>query len=153
MGKLTASRAKKGRILNKILLVAYIALLVFFMFFSDDLGRQTPDRMRSYNLEPFSEIKRFWNMRHSYGWSIPLMNILGNIVIFIPFGFLVPASSKKKFMKNFFTVMALTLALSAGIEVIQYVTKVGAFDIDDIILNMAGGFIGYICYLFARMVQ
>ena len=153
MSKSKSSRARKGRILNRILLIAYIGLLIFFMFFSDDLGRQIQGRERTYNLVPFSEIKRFWNMRYSYGWGVTIMNLLGNVVIFVPFGLLVPASAKKKYLKNFFTVMALTLALSAGIEVIQYLTKVGAFDIDDIILNFAGGFIGYIAYLFARLVN
>ena len=148
-----SSRARKGRILNRILLVAYIALLVFFMFFSDDLGRQIQGRQRTYNIIPFKEIKRFWDMRYTYGWGITIMNLVGNIAIFVPFGLLVPASAKKKYLKNFFTVMALTVALSAAIEVIQYITLVGAFDIDDIILNTAGGLIGYICYLFARLVQ
>ncbi len=148
-----SSRARKGRILNRILLIAYIALLIFFMFFSDDLGRQIQGRSRTFNVVPFKEIKRFWSMRYTYGWGITLTNLVGNILIFVPFGLLVPASAKKKYLKNFFTVMALTVALSAAIELIQYFTVVGAFDIDDIILNTVGGFVGYICYLFARLVQ
>jgi len=40
--------------------------------------------------------------------------------------------------------------LSLLVELIQLVTKVGSFDVDDIILNTIGGAIGYIVYKVVR---
>ena len=108
--------------------------------------------VRRMNTHPFNEIKRFWAMRYTYGWKYTLMNIGGNILIFVPFGFLIPMSSKNKITRNFFIVTLLAIMFSGAIEVIQIITKVGAFDIDDIILNTAGAIIGYIVYAIAKAI-
>ena len=62
-----------------------------------------------------------------------LKNLLGNLLPFIPFGFLLPIAYPR--IKAFFKVLF--------IEIFQYMTRLGSFDIDDIILNMVGVLSGY----------
>ena len=51
---------------------------------------------------------------------------------------------KRSIFKNFLSVTFLAMLFSIGIETAQLVTKVGAFDVDDIFLNTIGGLLGYI---------
>ena len=69
------------------------------------------------------------------------------------FGFLIPMSSKNKVTRNFFVVTLLAMMFSGAIEVVQILTKVGAFDIDDIILNTAGAIIGYVIFAIAKAIN
>jgi len=90
------------------------------------------------NFVPFKEI-----FRYSIGSIKFLKNIVGNIVLFIPFGFFVSYYLKNKKM---FTSVILTLITSTTIEVVQY--YIGrVFDIDDIILNLVGGIIGFLLFI------
>ncbi len=67
--------------------------------------------------------------------------VLGNIVMFIPFGFLGWVFPKLNHLKillfNF--VSAITIA-----EALQYFTRMGIFELDDIILNSFGVFLGFL---------
>lgn len=42
--------------------------------------------------------------------------------------------------------MAYTFLFSLCIETLQLVTKVGVFDVDDLLMNTAGGLAGWVCY-------
>ncbi len=68
-------------------------------------------------------------------------NLVGNIVVFIPFGFLLPYVIDKG--RNFFVMLLNVFIFSVGIEVFQLFSAFGAFDVDDILLNCAGAVIGY----------
>jgi glycopeptide antibiotics resistance protein len=71
-------------------------------------------------------------------------NLLGNIIAFGPLGFLLPiAISKMNKLKQIFVISA---ALSLILEVIQLITGLGQFDVDDIILNVLGSILGFIIY-------
>ena len=142
---------RKVRFWGRVLFIVYMILALYFMFFSETLDRtMVSDRYR-YNLTLFKEIKRFWEMRDSYGWSVTLINLLGNIVCFMPFGFLLPTISRKKVFKNVVSVTFLAMVFSMFIETAQLVTKVGAFDVDDILLNTIGGLAGYIVMKLTRI--
>lgn len=79
------------------------------------------------------------------GKPIYLVNIIGNIVLFIPLGILLPLASKRFHSLTPLLVFAFSLSLS--IEVIQFFSRfLGNFrvvDIDDILLNTLGAFIGF----------
>jgi glycopeptide antibiotics resistance protein len=80
--------------------------------------------------------------------EVGLVNVLGNIVLFIPFGFLLPLAWKEaRPLKK--TVLYLFLT-SLLLEVIQLVFTIGAFDIDDTLLNTLGGAIGYFLLVLCR---
>ena len=142
---------RKVRIFGRIFFVAYMILARYFMFFSETLDRTMVSDQYRYNLTLFKEITRFWNMRHIYGWNITIINLLGNVVCFMPFGFLLPMVSKRSVFKNFLSVTFLAMLFSIGIETAQLVTKVGAFDVDDIFLNTIGGLLGYIFLKFTKL--
>ena len=70
-----------------------------------------------------------------------LKNLLGNLLPFIPFGFLLPIAYP--WIKAFFKVFLVGMFAVLFIEIFQYMTRLGSFDIDDIILNMVGVLSGY----------
>lgn len=90
------------------------------------------------NLVPFKEM-----FRYEVGSYKFIKNIIGNIVLFIPYGFF---SSYYLNNKKMSTNIVLCLVATLCIESIQY--YIGrVFDIDDIILNVIGGLIGYLFYV------
>ena len=90
------------------------------------------------NFIPFKEI-----FRYPIGSSNFIKNVIGNITLFIPFGFFSSYYLKNKKM---LTPFILSLITSLTIESVQfYIGRV--FDIDDIILNTLGGIIGFLCYI------
>ena len=92
----------------------------------------------SNNFIPFREI-----FRYKLTSKLFYRNVIGNIVLFIPFGYFVSyyIKANKKWYISLFT----TLITSLTIELIQM--GIGrSFDVDDILLNLIGGLIGYLCY-------
>jgi glycopeptide antibiotics resistance protein len=75
---------------------------------------------------------------------LAIINVIGNTLIFVPFGALLFIFSKK--LAKFHNTVLLSLLLSLAIETTQYFTRVGVFDVDDIMLNTLGGIIGWIIY-------
>ena len=73
-------------------------------------------------------------------------NLVGNVVVFIPFGFLLPYVLKRG--RNFMVMLLNALLFVFGIEVFQLFSAFGAFEVDDILLNCCGAVIGYLLYLF-----
>lgn len=142
---------RRVRFWGRVLFLAYMFLALYFMFFSETLDRTMVSDSYRYNLTLFKEIKRFWEMRYSYGWGVTLINLLGNVVCFMPFGFLLPTISKSRVIKNIISVTFFTMLFSVFIETAQLVTKVGAFDVDDILLNTIGGMAGYILMKLTRL--
>lgn len=133
--------------LARIAFVAYLLVLLSLVFGVDRISGSE----YRYNLVPFSEIKRFIKYRDQLGNWVFALNILGNFIGFLPFGFLLPTLSKHKY--NWFFVTMLTFELSLFIEVVQLGTKVGSFDVDDLMLNTLGGSAGYLLYLLYRKVR
>lgn len=134
---------KIGTTIGWIFFILYSVLLVYFLFFFDGYGRQM-DGVLHYNLEPFREIVRFWKYRETFGMQSVWLNLAGNIIGFMPFGFLLPLLSVRE--RRLIMVTLLTFELSLVVEVIQLFTGLGSFDVDDLILNTLGGMIGYLCY-------
>jgi len=126
-----------------ILFIIYLLFLFYLLFFSETYGR-TMDSGYRYNLEPLKEIRRFWSNRDSLGLRSVVTNLLGNIVAFAPFGFFLPMLCR--IGKNIFGCVFLTACFSLAVETVQLFTKVGAFDVDDILLNAVGGLVGFLCY-------
>lgn len=72
-------------------------------------------------------------------------NLVGNVVVFIPFGFLLPYVLRRG--RNFFVMLLNAFLFVLGIEVFQLFSAFGAFDVDDILLNCFGAVLGYLGYL------
>jgi glycopeptide antibiotics resistance protein len=120
-----------------------VAFIIYFLLFSDLYGRNAGLTEYHYNLIPFKEIKRFWNYRHEVGLFAMVTNLFGNVIIFIPFGFFLPMASK---YRNFLTTLFWGFGLSLCVETFQLISKVGSFDVDDLMLNTLGCIIGHILF-------
>ncbi|MGG4441857.1 VanZ family protein [Brevibacillus fortis] len=104
------------------------------------------------NLVPFHEIENYVKgIRYYHSWH-SAVNFVGNVIAFMPLGFLLPLLFPKK-AGSLFRVITLSLMLSLGVELTQLVMNVGTFDVDDLLLNTAGGMIGYIVYLVIWVIQ
>ncbi|WP_099470039.1 VanZ family protein [Konateibacter massiliensis] len=136
--------ANKVKWIGTLLFIIYIIFLVYFLFFAESMGRTVSNREYSYNLILFKEIKRFIRYRNELGMMAVVTNIFGNIICFIPFGAMLPLLSTK--LRRLLVVTLVSFELSLVIEVTQLVFKVGSFDVDDLVLNTIGGFIGFILY-------
>lgn len=89
------------------------------------------------NFVPFKEI-----FRYEIGSDKFMKNVLGNVLLFIPYGFL---SSYFLNNKKFSVITILTIITTLTIETVQY--YIGrVFDIDDIILNLMGSIVGFLIY-------
>ena len=131
------------------LFILYIAALIYFLFFSEKYGRTLNEEYR-YNLIPFSEIKRFIIYYEGVGAEAFMINIIGNIAAFIPFGMLLPVVINN--YRRSFIIILDGFMFSLIVETIQLLTKVGSFDVDDVILNTLGVATGYICYRFIHFI-
>ncbi|TKD68320.1 VanZ family protein [Pseudalkalibacillus hwajinpoensis] len=96
---------------------------------------------KSVNLVLFDSIKLMWESG-SY-WLI-LKNIIGNILLFMPLGFLIPLVSKKG--NSGLIIAIIGFATSTLIELLQYFVAQRIFDIDDILLNALGAVVGYVAF-------
>ncbi len=128
------------------LFYVYLVMLLYFLFFSNRYGRTVRSEGYRYNLKPFDEISRYIKHRSSINMEYFLVNIFGNVLAFAPFGFLLPMIWKK--LRHFLPAVLITAVFSLCIECFQLITRVGSFDVDDIILNTAGGIIGYVIFWF-----
>ncbi|MEK3730693.1 MULTISPECIES: VanZ family protein [unclassified Lysinibacillus] len=96
------------------------------------------------NFVPFETILRYINYSQYFNWDIIIVNLLGNLLIFTPMGFLLPLLSKK--FRKAWVIICLGFFASLAVETIQFIFTVGSADIDDLILNTIGAWLGYIAY-------
>lgn len=144
-------KEKVQKIIKWIIFIVYIAALVYFVFFAEMFGRADFSRQYRYNLVPFKEIKRFIHYYHQLGFAAVMLNLAGNVVAFMPFGFCLPMVTEHR--TKFVTVFLCTFGLSLSIELIQLVSRVGSCDVDDLILNTLGGVLGYICFCLLKRIS
>jgi glycopeptide antibiotics resistance protein len=135
----------------KILFYTYILLIFIFIVFKfngsfneildriDSIKSNREMGILNLNLTPFKQIndykKNIFNL-------FAIKNIFGNIIAFLPFGFFIPTI----YNKNFINTLIISLISILIIETLQFITMLGYFDIDDIILNTTGCLIGYFIY-------
>lgn len=135
---------------GKILFVCYMLFLIYFLMFSDWYGRGGKLEDYHYNLVLFREIKRFWTYRHQIGILSVSMNLAGNVLIFMPFGFFMAMGSHHP---SLLRVSFYGLLWSFSIEVVQLLTRLGSFDVDDMFLNTLGAMAGFVVYGICRLLR
>lgn len=111
--------------------IIYILCLFQVVTFQDDVN------WSSNNFIPFKEI-----FRYNIGSRLFIKNVIGNMILFLPFGFFI---SYYLNIDKFKLTLLLTAIASISIEVVQMCIG-RVFDIDDIILNICGSFIGFLVY-------
>lgn len=120
----------------KIIIVPYTLFLLYLMFFG--MGRRQMDD-NLLTVEPIVSTLNFIN--GCISWKDAFVIVGGNIVMFMPFGFLGWAFPKFNTLKNllFAFVSAITI-----VEALQYFSRLGIFEVDDVILNTFGVFLGFL---------
>ena len=120
----------KSEILNFSLFLSILFIISLTLF---------PIRL-GYKFEGFEIL--IIKMLFEYPLEQFIYNVIGNIVLFIPFGFFIYIKFEKNKTKALLAVFIMTL----GVEFIQGFIPYRFCDIDDIILNTFGGYIGIILY-------
>ena len=130
--------------------IAYIGILFYFRILAEAYGRTESHAEYRYNLKLFDTILLYVKYKNLVGMKAVIINILGNIAAFMPFGLLVPILRKKPV--GAFLILLLSFDFSMLIEVMQLIFKVGSFDVDDLFLNTIGGLAGFICWKFGQRI-
>ena len=125
---------QKFNIGNEMMMLTFI---VYILCLFQIVTSQDVSGVHGVNVTLFKELTRY-----QVGSRLFYRNIVGNILMFVPFGFFTSYYLKLEKKR---TIFFLTLIVSIVIELIQL--EIGrAFDVDDIILNMFGSFLGYFVY-------
>lgn len=120
----------------------YTVWMLYMLFFA--AMRELHHREFELRTTPFETISFYYYHLSKFNNKIEFeKNIIGNIVIFIPYGFLGILYPKLK--NSFFLILTFFIVINI-IEFSQYYFKRGTADVDDIILNTSGVIIGFIIY-------
>lgn len=147
-----------------VLLAIYAAIMLYLLFFQRALNGAFPvvsDYAAAFGgkfqLVPFRTILEYFgdvsgNAEDDKAFLAAFINLAGNVILFIPLGFFLPALSEK--LRRFYKTVIAVVLIMLCVELIQAFTLLGSCDIDDLILNAAGGCIGYLIYsLAARFLE
>ena len=117
-----------------------------FVFVDWDMDLLKSYTSLSFNIIPFKTIKLFI-LGYKYNlvtFGAFFENIFGNILVFMPYGFFIPMLFKK--INTYVKFLVFILLIVILIEISQFFTMSGSFDIDDIMLNVIGASIAYGIY-------
>lgn len=119
----------------KFIILPYTIFLLYLMFFG--MGRlQYEDHI--VRIKPiFSTV---WFIKETISWFDIIKIVLGNVVMFIPFGFLGWIFPQLNNLKNLIITFVSVIVI---VEALQYFSRLGVFDVDDVILNTFGVFLGW----------
>lgn len=122
-----------------IILVIYTALILRFIVFKYPPG--VTFSIANANLIPFKTILAYLSGEPRRG--VAIRNLLGNIVVLIPFGFLLASVYQKI---KWGRILLAGLLVGIILELLQAIFRSGILDIDDIILNSLGVVMGYLLF-------
>lgn len=101
------------------------------------------------NVIPFKSISLYVKALSDGNIEIPIMNLFGNLLFFVPAGLYLPCLFKALRMFSRYTLCMVCLLFA--VEAAQLLLRTGSFDIDDFILNTAGACLGFL--IFKKLVQ
>lgn len=141
----------KPKRINIIFLIylAFVVKVIIFKYPWDDLMAIADtwekgvvlEGLDTANFTLFKTIKMYIN--YSYMLN-SFENLVGNVVVFVPFGFLLPYILKS--CEHFLILLLNSFIFVLGIEIFQLFSAFGAFDVDDILLNCFGAVLGYLVF-------
>lgn len=122
------------------LITTYSVGLVILLFF-----RPNGQSYNSMNFVPFSTVSFY--LSGKVDWLIAVYNLAANIGLFIPYGLFL-RFKRFSLWKSFLTAFLMV----ACIEILQFGSHRGSLDVDDLILNVLGVFLGYVLFPFVQQV-
>ncbi|GAA4731525.1 VanZ family protein [Flavisolibacter ginsenosidimutans] len=141
--------------LSIVLFLAYVLVLIKLLFFKvrlafstiDIAGNEKASFKTLYDGSNFIPLYRiYYYASGQEPYLVGMLNIFGNILLFVPMGFFLPYFFKR--INSYKRLVLLAGFMSLCIEVLQLITATGEFDADDVLLNTVGALIGY--FVFAR---
>lgn len=125
------------------LLIVYIFTVIYVTFLM-----RSPYQNARASFTLFKELKRTFYVKGEFIFSLRrllrLRQSLLNMILFVPMGYFLPILTS--WAKNWWKALLFGLGVSLGIELIQYLTLLGMFDVDDLLNNTIGVGIGWICW-------
>ena len=136
----------------KVIFFIYVLLVIKFIVFKYPVGQILElcnewgkgvilQGLSTANFTLFKTIKmyiRYYDRLNSFE------NLFGNVLIFIPYGWILPRVHER--YKNIVLLILNAFVFISSIEIFQLFSAFGAFDVDDILLNCFGVLIGYFSY-------
>lgn len=139
---------KEFKFLFRLSFIFYLCALTFILFLGFRAHIWYEPSLLAYiknssNFIPFLTISIYFESirEGSLNLDIPLKNLVGNFILFLPMGVYLPFFIKK--LNNIWIFSISMIALLFIVEITQLVTRRGSFDIDDFILNLPGALIGF----------
>lgn len=141
--KASPNRRRLARLVFQACFLIYVLTLVWLTLRPRPAGKRLP-----LDLVPLNNIVDVLREGRSVSYE-DAGQVLGNIALFVPLGWLVPMLWPK--MRSVLRVVALGGAISIVIELAQLLFFPGRqSSLDDVILNVAGAFVGAVMFLAAR---
>ena len=150
-------RKRRIKLLFALAGAIYLLVVVYWVLFDGGFGRTglsnladvSLDAYKTHfsetgNLVPFKTIKLFFDgffLHHTVSFKAFAVNIFGNIFVFAPFGVVLPVVFEKQ--RRFWVFLLTMASFVFCIEALQLLLLTGSPDVDDVILNVLGGMIGY----------
>jgi glycopeptide antibiotics resistance protein len=124
--------------------IAYCLVVVYMAFLSR--GFRTQYSYAHYfryftNFVPFKTISGYITMYGKGFQALSIYNLLGNFVLFLPMGMLLPCVFSR--LERFWKLALCIFIMVVSVEITQFVLRVGIIDVDDVIFNVSGAMIGY----------
>ncbi|MEC0244366.1 VanZ family protein [Paenibacillus chitinolyticus] len=126
----------KLRKMTLLLLGLYTGLIFYFLYIGFNRSSHLADRGMRFNLIPQGIPLHYPIGRDFHSWFFEF----GNFAAFVPFGLLIPLLFRCKFVP----FIVCFLASITFLETLQMLTRLGAFDINDIVINTLGAAVGFL---------
>lgn len=158
-----AKKRNKQKNTATVLFVIYGCIMVYLLFIRNRTAMDGvpywEQVLGNYNLKPFHTVGSYWHILTNKEYYLDkwgayaiyraqarhaFINLVGNVVMFMPLGYFLPTVSGK------YRTLLCTLFAGAGliiaVEILQLFTLLGSCDVDDLILNLCGVILGYFCW-------
>lgn len=125
--------------LRQTVRVSFVAITLVILSATIFMGFDIYTLQHHVNLNPLQYLRESHNI---YSERV-ILQLISNVVMFIPVGCLFPLVCEKR--ASFWQTAVYSFAFSFSIEFVQYFTG-RVSDIDDLLMNFAGGIIGFILF-------
>ncbi len=144
---------------RRVLFGIYCGVMLWLLFGQRMDAWQQVDYLQqlkeNVNLQPLDTIRRFlWVLQNSPQPGLrthALINLAGNVGMFIPLGIFLPAVWKR--LRRLWLFLLCILGIIVAVELIQLVTLLGKCDVDDVLLNTIGALLGFGGYMLVTKFQ
>ena len=148
---------------KRFLFVCYGTLMLYLLFVR---GRIVESELSywqrvalNYNLTPLRTVRNYWDIlarpeHYLDKWGAAaiykeqaksaVVNLVGNVVMFVPLGMLLPAIWQR--LRRFWKTVLLGAGVIVAVEIAQLLSLRGRCDVDDLILNLIGIAAGYVLW-------